>query len=324
MFQALKSAANDYRWSRSRVLPLPEAVAGFPAHSSHEESSPVLVPLFPLASRKPRILLACVAAFAFLIGAGSAGAAFYFLNKTAPAKTAPEKVAVAPASILAAPSAPTQIARHAKKVENEPPGIALPAESLIPNAETEDIAKQLQTLPALSGEEAGKSSPSHVVMSATESISSDGLLQEAQTQLEAKNYAGANARYDAVLAHDSDNPAAWAGKVYALQQSGTPEALDELRQIVLVRPHLAPAQAALARLSMQRGEKEAALAAAQRAVELEPSNGLYRLSLAVLFDRLERKTEALAQYRQLQPPVSPAIQQRIAYLSVLDQPKDKP
>lgn len=160
------------------------------------------------------------------------------------------------------------------------------------------------------------------------------LLTGAYALLQAGNHAAALALYNRVLDIDPTNKVALAGKTYALQQSHHPKAIAGLEQMVAANPDDALAQASLAKALAAQGDFAKALPHQDRAARLDPTNLLYRLNLAVLYDHTEHKAEALALYRQvlhagaavesasdsqdthLPLPVSlPTIRERAAYLA---------
>jgi Flp pilus assembly protein TadD len=89
----------------------------------------------------------------------------------------------------------------------------------------------------------------------------------------------------------------------------------------------APALAQAARQALRDGDLRRALHLHHRAAELAPENSLYRLDLAILYDRLGNAASAALLYRQVaqayaaHDPTLPrdlditTIQQRLAYLA---------
>jgi tetratricopeptide (TPR) repeat protein len=65
------------------------------------------------------------------------------------------------------------------------------------------------------------------------------------------------------------------------------------------RHHQAAATASEAKALARQGDIQRALRLQHRAVELEPDNMLYRLDLAVLYDRAGEKSGAIGLYRQV-------------------------
>jgi tetratricopeptide (TPR) repeat protein len=192
----------------------------------------------------------------------------------------------------------------------------------------------------------------------------NNLLDKAQAKLDADDGEGARAIYDRIIARDSTNRAALAGKAKLLESAGqfeaaaaayrrllalnpkdetarvslvsvlgawgAPAASDELQRIVGMRPGFAPAQAALAEALVGQDNALAALPHAWRASQIEPENILYRLNLAIAYDRLGRSSDAIGFYREVIKaydaaddrtpalPVSlPEIRQRVNYLETM-------
>lgn len=114
--------------------------------------------------------------------------------------------------------------------------------------------------------------------------------------------------------------------VSALAELSTPEAEDELRQIADLRPRFAPAHASLAKLLANKGETSEASRYLQKALDIEPKNNVYRLSLAIFYDRMEQRDKALTLYNKALesraadagaslPLTWEAVEQRVNYLA---------
>ena len=320
LFQALSRAARDYS----------------------DQQSSIVVPIMPLVPRRTRARRTRASLVVAVMMVGVAVGFFLLLTKTgisqapvtiaaAPPPAVPTPVAVVSEEVaVMAPEAPKTAAEapapvepstgQGKTVTTEPQGIALPVDSLaVPSLEapaaTAEVAQQLQDVPALANSNKNKEPAPRVVVSTSNAPPTARLLREARAQTTARHYAEAVELYDEVLAKDGNDQDAWKGKAYALQQSGTAAAREELQKMIAVRPFSAPAQAGLARVLMQQGDHEGAQAAWQRAIELEPANKTYRLSLAILYDRMGKDDAALEVYKQIPAPLSPVVKQRLEYLA---------
>ena len=242
-------------------------------------------------------------------------------------------------------------------------GIPVSASSLSANTlerDTDVIVQKIKDLPAaepLTGKD--QKQISHL-MEVQESSANAVQLAAAHAAMTNGDYTGAKERFDRVLTRDPDNASALAGKAYILQQGGqykqavalehqilqrnpddltaqanlasalaawgAPDAFTELTQLVVVKPNLGAAHAGLAKLLSTQDEIGAAIEQQQRALEIEPQNNVYRLSLAIFYDRAGQKENALPLYRQVLatrsnpdanvlPLTWTAIEQRINYLA---------
>lgn len=252
---------------------------------------------------------------------------------------AAEIKATSPVTAGAAPVTKTHPLRG-KNVNAEPSGIALPADSRAASvdeseAENESSAVKEQAAPAKKHvqKKAVKrrvSKPVPVAKKARPEILDDeaplpkkavpsvatasSSLREAQTFVESGDYNTAIAIYDNALDKDGNNQEAWEGKALALQQSASPGAIEQLREMVSEKPFSGSAHAALAQALMKQDNNDAALTFWQRAVELEPANKTYKLSLAVLHDRMGHDAEALKLYREMGSSLPYAAQKRLEAL----------
>jgi tetratricopeptide (TPR) repeat protein len=154
-----------------------------------------------------------------------------------------------------------------------------------------------------------------VVATEDQGAAPDLALDEAHDLLESGKYRAALQRYDEILSKNPDNRAALEGKVYALQQFPVTEAEGALAKVTKAHGDFAPAFAGLARTQTRRDADDAALASWRQAVALDPSNNLYRLSLAILCDRLGQGSAALEAYRGLSQPWPKQVEDRVAYLA---------
>jgi Flp pilus assembly protein TadD len=217
-----------------------------------------------------------------------------------------------------------------KTVGEEPSGIALPADSLsvppIDDAVTAEIAKKIKDTPVLASKRKKHTvrPKARASIKVTKEPPVSSFLRAAYQDIEAQDFPAAVELYNKALEKDGNDDAAWTGKTFALQQIGTPEAKDELKKMIEQKPFSATAHAALAQTLTMNGEREQALASWQKAVELDPGNNTYRLSLAILHDRMGHDTEALALYKQLKPPVPYAVKRRMEYLTAQTKPAATP
>lgn len=134
----------------------------------------------------------------------------------------------------------------------------------------------------------------------------------------------ARALYAKILTLDPDNRDA-LNNFLALVSSEVPhEALNQLEKLESKNPDFSPIPAQMAIIYQKLGNPEKAIQKMLRAVSLEPENLTYRYNLAVLMDRVGKRDEAAALYRQLvaayqkgaQLPGSiHQIQERLTFLS---------
>ncbi len=244
-----------------------------------------------------------------------------------------------------APTPPQKnTAKHSRKVEDEPQGIALSAPAPTPghaektHAEKGASHDEAQLASSSGADETKTSAPSsRKAKRAVKARSAKRLtrqqprhekkpvgvaeerpenLKEAQAQIEAGNYAKAADLFAARLKENPSDGAAFRGRAAALQKEGSPEALAALQDMA-AEPH-APngaAQAALAQVRAGSGQSDEAVSLMWKALAAEPDNDQYRLTLGILFDRAGQKDMALSLYRQLRHGVPEQVQKRIQYLS---------
>ena len=259
------------------------------------------------------------------------------------ASVKPDQAKPAPQQNAASQAMPTA-PQKAKSVNTELSN----AKSQLPAASTETVSTDKQ---------ATKTTPKTTAVTAT-NYTTD--LDNARAAATKGNYAAALAYYGRVLDSDRKNVAALTGKAYALErtgqydaaaavdsqllkinpdnnviyehliaslgQSSMPAAQVELEHIVSAAPDNPAAQAALANLLARRGFFQKAYPHLNRAAELAPQNLVYRLDLAVLYDRSGQSKEALTLYKQVIDAVdnntdgkqlnltTDAIRSRIEYL----------
>ncbi len=271
----------------------------------------------PYIPPRARFVRMSLAAIAVMVGVAAGLCVLVTKNtelQAAELKTKASTTFVKPTMVLAAAK------RHpmrGKNVNAEPSGIALSADSVaaasdeapVPSAaqrDKEKVATKAKTIKAPSR---------HVKVSGsveTAEIQTDEEeLSEASPKLDAETLGD----FDKALEIDANDQKAWKGKLTALQQSDTPEAIGEIQKMIERRPQSGAAYAALAQTFAQQGDNASAAKAWHRAVELDPSNKSYRLSLAVLYDRMGQDDEALALYKQVPKPLPYAAKKRLDYLS---------
>jgi Flp pilus assembly protein TadD len=215
----------------------------------------------------------------------------------------------------------------------------LPATSLPVAASAPPVQIEMPVLPApptpyditLSGEAPPALDVMAVPSAPQESF--ERMIRRAQSLLATGDSAGALDLYNHVLDADADNPAALVGEAYILQASGdydraadaerrllaldpadtaarvslamalgharSPGALKELQKLADDMPASGPVQAALAQVLARQGDAQGAYDHLARALRLEPGNLVYRLDLAVLYDRTGQASDALSLYRQV-------------------------
>ena len=231
-----------------------------------------------------------------------------------------------------------------------------------PNPAVAEIESKIKDIPL--SQTASAHDDSQIEVGNVQTSAINTLLDKAQAKLDAYDEKGALAIYDRILARDPANRAALTGKasvlgnagqyeaaagayhrllalnpkdetarvnlVSSLGSWGTPVASNELQRMVKARPGFALAQAALAQALVNQDKALAALPHAWRAMQIEPDNILYRLNLAIAYDRLGHSGEAIGFYRDVLKaygaadtrapalPVSPPeIRQRVDYLDAL-------
>ncbi|MDD3287760.1 MAG: tetratricopeptide repeat protein [Alphaproteobacteria bacterium] len=324
LFQALNRAARDYHQQQATVVPL---------LAIDNQSTGV--------GTGRAVALFMVAALA-LSGVGSA---YYLLSNGAADKT----ISLIKPSAVAAESTQQQRAGDNSGIVLSDGG----AES-----EIADIAQKMQDLPIAYSLEKDAGKLPRVVVSENSDKSANAIAQ-AQSMLDDGDYVSALSIYDRVLKSDRENYAALAGKAYALQQDkqyrkaaaiglqilkrdpediavrtnvvaalagwGSPAAVQELKQMVVERPNFAPARASLAKCLLSHDNVGEAAIQLKKALEIDPKNNFYRLSLAIIYDRMENKDIALALYRQVfdarfavtasLPLTWESVEQRIKYLA---------
>lgn len=254
-----------------------------------------------------------------------------------------QKVLVSSEKVVPTPPQ-KKTAKHSRKVEDEPQGIALSAPAPTPGhadkthsektgeghdeaqlASSDANEKKLSSEPSRKGRKAAKVRSSKRAtprkplkqkkpVEAVKENAED--LKEAQAQMEAGDYAKAAELFGARLKEEPSDSAAFRGRTLALQRTGTAEALAALQDMATASP--APngaAQAALAQVRAASGQSDEAVSLMWKALAAEPDNDQYRLTLAILFDRAGKKDMALSLYRQLRHGVPEQVQKRIQYLS---------
>jgi len=299
LFEALNKAARDYR----------------------RQNAPVVVPLLSLRSapflygRRGAISAVLVS---LLIGVGVG----FLVFSQAPSSAAP-RVVLSP--VLQSEKTPAKGESQPKTQTTHESGIALSADSLDPEAkvadDVRDMAATIKDAPAVTGH--GGAASGLIVMEGSGATTST-VLAEAAAATEVKDWRGALAAYDAVLASDQDNRDALLGKIFVLETRGTDDDLEALTALADALPKMAAVYAAKARLFVRRKEMPDALNAWQRAVECDPKNATYRFGLAILNDKMGRTEEALRLYREVPAPLPPEVKRRADYLAATLEQKDHP
>lgn len=327
LFRALNKAARDYQ----------------------ERQSPVFVPIAPIGRVQRGLRRKALLGISFVALVLAAGVFFAFDsgNEAVAATT--------PVNEVKTKEAGEKVVRpgRIRLEKSAPDGIALPIESLAVDGkgETDSVSRaveeQVRDTPALKAGKAKSLSsaprkkasikvtkvakakpvkaakkPMKLAQADTPEVEESALegsslppIRKAHALLEEGNYVGALNVYNDILDKNAKDRAALEGKAYVLEQSGVAAALPELDRIASANPKIAPVQAALGRLLTRLGQKPRALEVWKKAVELDPANPIYRLSLGILYDRNGFETDALKLYREVPEPVPDEIKQRIEFLS---------
>jgi Flp pilus assembly protein TadD len=159
---------------------------------------------------------------------------------------------------------------------------------------------------------------------ATEPRSPALLLGRATALQKLGRVADARMAYNKVLAIDPKNREALTNATALVAAQAPERALTDLRALRQANPGFSPIDAEIAAQEAARGNIPGAIEAMGEAVSISPDNGLYRLNLAILQDRAEMNTEAVASYRAaldllgsgnaaLPVPIE-QIKRRLAYL----------
>lgn len=150
-----------------------------------------------------------------------------------------------------------------------------------------------------------------------------GLLGKAIALHKLRNFAEARQLYQRVLAIDPNNREALTNFTSLVATQAPAVALAELRELQKTNPDFSPIPAEVATIEANSGNLIGAISSFNRAIQLSPENGLYRLNLAILQDRAGMVAEAVASYQaaldrlnsgaQLPIPVD-GIRARLRYL----------
>ncbi|MDH1307648.1 hypothetical protein N5C40_13960 [Pseudomonas fulva] len=144
----------------------------------------------------------------------------------------------------------------------------------------------------------------------------DAQVQLARLYLHEDEYAKAAAAIERALAGDNSNLDAVALKVTVLERQGAHDAARQvLADALAVTPDSAFLQHELGRWLIRHDQQEYALLALSRAVELEPDNAEYRLTLATTLHDLEQLDAA---QRQLEAILSRAPANRQARVLLIE------
>lgn len=257
---------------------------------------PVVVPMLSLATPKKngrRALGVLVFMLSFGISSG-VGVARFMPDENRPKQVASVAVAAEPAPVV-----------EVDMVKQEPEGILLLAQA--------PVEQEIVPTPSgIAGAETVKTKRPRIVVNTPVVSSPDVFLRDAHAALNAGDEVKAGSLFDKALALSANNRAALAGKVYLLERQG--KAAD-LQKMAVDYPRFAAAQAALGRLLAKNGVG-AAVEAWEKAVELEPLNENYKLSLAIQYDRKGEEDKALALYRKV-AALPEGARKRMDYLAAL-------
>lgn len=350
LFEALNRAAQDYRQRQGAEGRRPS----FPSLEirRHDRRGPFLA----LAALGGAVLLALA-----LWGAGLLRMADPVpLPLPPPVASAAPLPAAAPADTASAPAPrkrsgltppPAGIALPESRLADLP---ETPLET--------EVLNQVETLPLALPE--GAAQPPETPVAPSRVMPDEGRLslaqrlREAHEKLAAGEPEAARLRFQEVLALAPRHREAWEGVMYALRKAGlhaeaqatalrwlkarpgddearamlaatleewgTPEAIEGLREMILTRSQFAPARAAMARLLTRMGDLSGALPEWQRAADLDPGRSDYLLGKAVTLDRMGETRAALEAYRLLPPPVTPEVRERMAFLKAQAKRKGLP
>ncbi len=128
--------------------------------------------------------------------------------------------------------------------------------------------------------------------------------------------------YGRVLKSDPRHEGAINNFLMLIAEEAPDEALSELARLQERNPRLSTIPAQMAGIFQKKADYASALDAMMRAVDLAPENITYRYNLAILFDRLNKRSEAMALYQQLVEaqmrgeilPHSAQVQERLTFL----------
>lgn len=277
------------------------------ARENDDDAAPAVLPIAP--RRRERLnapLLLCGAGLCLLISLVSVGYAVYVTTRDVSSGYSVEPVAAQE------PGAKTK----------DGIALAVPAldlrEEVASALQEQDASSNAATVPALN-EETIQARSSHLIVAAEEGEDGDdpiAALARAEDFVRAQEWGRARAYYDDVLERQPRNRRAFEGKIYALEQGDSPDALAEIQSMMEAYPTHARLYAAQARLLAHDGDFPAALAAWQKATELDRRNKSYRLGLAVTHDRLGHGDEALTWYRKAgRSDLPPDVRKRMDYLA---------
>ncbi len=149
------------------------------------------------------------------------------------------------------------------------------------------------------------------------------LLGKAIALHKLRNLAEARILYRRVLAIDPANREALTNLTSIVATEAPTVALNELRDMQKTYPDFSPIPAEMATIEANGGNIGSAISDFNRAIQLSPENGLYRLNLAILQDRAGMSADAAFSYQaaldrldgtvQLPIPVD-GIRARLRYL----------
>jgi len=303
LFDALNKAARDYR----------------------VQQTPVVVPLLSTRSvpfMKRRMMFVC--ALILALSAGCVIGAMTFGNVASD----PLAPVIESQADFTADSDLVMSSREARRADDgDALGIELPEEALIAEikdqAKVRKLAEKIKDAPAVTAGAAPAVAvrPSLapksfvVVENSAESLTKRTAFVQAVAAIGKKDWDAALKAYAKVLAFDSDDQDALQGTIFVHEQRGRPDDLTALEGMIKKNPSCAALYAARARIYARTKQTDLALRAWQRAVDLDPQNTDYKLGLAILYDRMGKRDEALQAYHAVPVPLPDEAQKRLDYLS---------
>ncbi len=214
---------------------------------------------------------------------------------------------------------------EAQQAEAQPVGengIALSADSLDPEAKLQTDLAQIEA--QLSSMKDGDFDPQDPAIVEPESLTdaalehvpseTQALVVKAEMLTDKRQWARALRAYDAALVREPGHRSALVGKAALLGARAGKGDLERLDAMLDHHAYLSEIHAARAHILAQEGREDQALAAWEKALELEPQRREYLLGLAVLYDRMGQIDEALDAYAEVPPPLPAESQRRYDYL----------
>lgn len=126
-----------------------------------------------------------------------------------------------------------------------------------------------------------------------------GLLRDARQSLATNDYAGATAKYNAVLAQDPQNLLALSNLGVIHYQQGRLDAAEAvLRQAIAIAPDDSGARSLLGAIQLRQGKLDDALAELTRAVALDTGNAEAHNFLGIVLSEKGKPAEAEHEVRR--------------------------